>query len=110
MAVNNLTNYFKKPVFISSLICLFVFYSGIFTIPDKTAPRALISSTAFTEVSGKLLSSPAKTGSGKYYSAVFQLETAADKRAVRSSASGRLKIMIPSELAEAYSPGMLASR
>ena len=109
MAVNNLTNYFKKPVFISSLICLFVFYSGIFTIPDKTAPRALISSTAFTEVSGKLLSSPAKTGSGKYYSAVFQLETAADKRAVRSSASGRLKIMIPSELAEAYSPGMLAS-
>lgn len=109
MAINNLTTYFKKPVFISSLFCLFVFYSGIFKIPDRTAPKALILSKDFSEVSGRILSSPSKTSNGKYYSAMFQLETVADKRAVCSSASGRLKIMIPAELAEAYSPGKLSS-
>ena len=109
MAVTNSVNYFKKPVFLSSLVCLFIFYSGLFNIPDKTRPRALLAARDFTEITGVILSSPARTGNGSYYSATFELEQAADIRNFRSTAKGRIKIMIPSELAEAYSPGKLYS-
>ena len=101
--------YFKKPVFLSSLICIFIFYSGVFNIPDKTSARFLLQAEDVTEISGIILSSPSKTGNGTYYTANFALQAAADKRMYKSSAQGRLKIYIPSEMAEAYSPGKLYS-
>ena len=102
-------NYFKKPVFLSSLICIFVFYSGLFNIPDKTSPKSFFKPDSITEISGTIISSPAKSGNGSYYAATFSLESVADARNFRSSATGRLKIYIPSDLAEAYSPGKLYS-
>ncbi len=107
MAINNSLNYFKKPVFLAALICVFIFYSGLFTIPDKTSPISLLNITDITQVSGIINSSPARIGNGKYYSATFVLDEVADTRQFKSSANGRIKIMIPSELAEAYSPGKL---
>ena len=98
-----------KPVFLSSLICIFVFYSGLFKIPDRTSPRSLINSGDISVISGKLISSPAKTSNGSYYAATFSLNSVADARQIRSSAKGRVKVMIPAELAEAYSPGKLYS-
>ena len=102
-------NYFKKPVFLSALICIFVFYSGLFNIPDKTSPYSLLRPESITQISGTIISSPAKTGNGSYYSASFSLDSAADARNFRSSAAGRLKIFIPADMAEAYSPGKLYS-
>ena len=109
MAIVRTTEYFKKPVFISSLICVLVFYSGLFNIPDKTKPHSLLSTEKIIEITGTILSSPARTGNGSYYAATFSLESAADARNYKSTATGRLKIMIPTELAEAYSPGRLYS-
>ena len=109
MAIDSSLNYFKKPVFLSSLICVLIFYSGIFCIPDKTLPRSLLQSDKITEISGTILSSPARTGNGSYYAATFSLESAADARNIKSTATGRVKVMIPAELAEAYSPGKLFS-
>ena len=101
--------YFKKPVFLSSLICIFIFYSGLFKIPDRNKTRYLLKENEIKFISGKMLSSPAKISSGKYYSADFALEAVKDKNGITSSAKGRLKIYIPSEIAEAYSPGKLFS-
>ncbi len=98
-----------KPVFLSSLICIFVFYSGLFNIPDRTSPRSILNTQNITVISGKLVSSPARTGNGSYYAATFSLQSAADARNFRSSATGRVKVMIPAALAEAYSPGKLFS-
>lgn len=109
MAIDNSLIYFKKPVFLSSLICVFVFYSGLFSFPDRTRPQSLLTLEKVTQISGTILSSPARTGDGSYYSATFSLESAADARGFQSSAKGRLKIMIPCELAEAYAPGKLYS-
>ena len=106
MAVKDLL----KPVFLSSLICLFVFYSGLFNIPDRKSPRSLLKTEEITFVSGKIVSSPAKTGNGSYYSASLSLESAADARQYKSSANGLIKVMIPAALAEAYSPGKLFSQ
>ena len=100
---------FFKPVFLSTLICIFVFYSGLFDIPDRTHVRSLIKSEDIIEVSGKLISSPAKTGSGSWYTATLSLNSAADTQRLCSSATGRLKVMLPCELAEAFSPGKLYS-
>lgn len=99
-----------KPVFISTFICAFVFYSGLFNIPDKKEARSLLKTEDFTEISGKLISSPAKNGKGSYYRATFALESAADARNFRSSAKGRLTVMLPAELVEAYQPGKLFSQ
>lgn len=100
---------FLKPVFLSSLICIFVFYTGFFTIPDRTKLHSLLNLQDITTISGKLISSPARTGNGSYYTATFSLDSAADTRNVNSTAKGRVKVMIPSGLAEAYSPGKLYS-
>ena len=109
MAVNSSLNYFKKPVFLSALICVFIFYSGLFNIPDRTEPRTLIKTDQITKITGTILSSPSRIGNGSYYSATFSLEKAADARNFQSTAKGRVKIMLPSEFAEAYSPGKLFS-
>ena len=101
---------FCKPIFLSALICVFVFYSGLFSIPDRSRIQSLLTSENISQVSGIILSSPARTGDGSYYAATLSLKSAADARNFHSTASGRLKIMIPSELAEAYSPGKLYSQ
>ena len=101
---------FFKPVFLSTLICAFVFYSGLFKLPDKTQPRSLIKADDIVELSGKLISSPTKTGTGSYYTASFSLHSAGDARNIQSTAKGRVKVYIPSNLAEAYSPGKLFSQ
>ena len=110
MAVNYFLSYFKKPVFLSALICAFVFYSGLFVIPQKNGISSLFDESQITGISGKLLSSPAKTSSGKYYSAAFSVTSVSSKSDYSSSAEGRIKVYIPSELAEAYSPGKLFSQ
>ena len=110
MAVNDYLSYLRKPVFISALICSFVFYSGLFMIPQKNGIYSLIGNSQIYRISGKILSSPAKTSNGKYYSASFSVSSVSDKNDFSSSASGRVKIYIPSELAEAYSPGKLYSQ
>ena len=110
MAVNSLLSYFKKPVFLSALICAFVFYSGIFLMPDEPEIFSLLDTSSISGISGKLLSSPAKSSNGSYYSANFSLSSVSDKNDFSSSAKGRIKIYIPSELVEAYFPGKLYSQ
>ena len=109
MAVNSSLNYFRKPVFLSALICAFIFYSGLFQLPDRTRPFSLFKSDDIAGISGRLASSPAKNGKGNYYSSVLLLDGLWDKNNNYSQARGRISVMIPAELAEAYSPGKLFS-
>ena len=110
MAVNSYLSYFKKPVFTSALICAIIFYSGAFFMPDKSEIFSLVETSSISGISGKLLSSPAKSSNGSYYSANFFLLSVSDKNDFSSSAKGRIKIYIPSELVEAYYPGKLYSQ
>ena len=108
MAVE-LFNYLKKPVFISCLICIFVFYSGIFHIPEKNKFCSLLQENQIRCIGGTIVSSPVKTGNGKYYSAVLKADLAEDSRNFSSSAKGNLQIFIPSEKVEALYPGKIFS-
>ena len=109
MAVNNLLNYFKKPVLISALICVFIFYSGFFEIPQRSAVNSLFEESQISVISGQILSSPARISSGTYYASSFSLNAVKNRKNFSSSARGRIKIFIPCSIAEAYSPGKLYS-
>lgn len=101
--------YLNKPFFLSALICIFIFYSGLFQIPEHNRFYSLANNYEITEVSGKILSSPAKCQNGKYYNANFEVNQITDKRGMISSSNGRICMYIPSELVEAYFPGKLYS-
>lgn len=102
-------NYFKRPFFLAALILVFVFYSGLFNIPEKNKFVSLIPEDDVCMIQIRLLSSPSKCENGKYYSATgFALKTA-DKSGMQSSASGKIKVYIPSESVEAFFPGKLYS-
>lgn len=102
-------NYLKRPFFLASLILIFVFYSGFFKIPEKNKFVSLIPADDVCMIQIRLLSSPSKCENGKYYSSTgFALKTA-DEAGKKSSASGKIKVYIPSECVEAYFPGKLYS-
>ena len=102
-------NYLKRPFFLASLILIFVFYSGFFKIPEKNKFVSLIPADDVCMLQIRLLSSPSKCENGKYYSSTgFVLKTA-DEAGKKSSASGKIKVYIPSESVEAYFPGKLYS-
>lgn len=100
--------YFKKPFFIAALVCAFIFYSGFFKFPEKKM-RSLISKEDVSFLQTRLLSSPSKCDNGKYYASVGFALFAANDNGVTSSASGKIKIFIPAENAEAFFPGKLYS-
>lgn len=101
--------YLNKPFFLSALICIFIFYSGLFIIPEHNIFHSLAYKNDICLVKGKIISSPTKIQNGKYYSSNFQVSEITDKRGLISSANGRICIYIPSELVEAYFPGKLYS-
>ena len=55
-----------------------------------------------------MISSPAKTSNGKYYSGKLKVWSSGNDF-VMSSASGNVKVFIPSDMAEVYLPGKLYS-
>lgn len=101
--------YLNKPFFLATLICLFIFYSGLFNIPERSPFGSLLKPQNITEISGIILSTPVKGSSGKYYSSKFQVTAVGTEKGEASSAKGILKIYIPSNLTEAYFPGKLYS-
>ncbi|MCR5188359.1 MAG: ComEC/Rec2 family competence protein [Treponema sp.] len=100
--------YLTKPVFLASLICIFFFYSGLIEIPEKKLLNSLLRNSELVAISGKLISTPVKTSSGKYYSSLIDAKSLSSKTS-SSSAFGHIKIYIPSEMIEAYFPGKLFS-
>lgn len=103
------SDYFKKPVFLSALFCIFIFYSGLFNFPQRYKYNSLIPQDIVTSLSGKLLNSPVKNSNGKYYSASLELKNTISNTSYISSANGRITVLIPSNLVEAFYPGALYS-
>lgn len=106
--VKRIFSYFQKPVFLSSVLCIFLFYSGILLQFEHFSYFSLIPKSCVNKIQGKILSSPSKISNGKYYSCSFQVTNVASLE-FSSSAKGKIKLFIPTELVEAYFPGKLYS-
>ena len=102
-------NYCKKTLFISVLICLFVFYSGFFEIPPRNPLKTIIPQEKINFVSGELISSPVKSSSQRFYIASLKVNYVQSVEKIKSSSSGIQQIFIPTEMAEVFMPGKLYS-
>ena len=100
--------YSNNSVFLAALICILVFYSGLIKLKDRNSFYSLIRPAQVDFLSGQMISSPAKTSNGKYYSGKLKVWCSGNDF-VMSSASGNVKVFIPSDMAEVYLPGKLYS-
>lgn len=101
--------YFRNPVCISVLALVFIFYSGIFIIPDVFTFNSLIDKRQVQQISGYIISSPAKSSSGKNYAAKFKVHNV-ENQGIKASANGVFTILIPSTLVEMHFPGKLYTK
>ncbi len=98
-----------KPFFVALLICLFIFYSGLFHIPEKDSAVFIFPQFKVKLIAGKIISSPVKTSSGKYYSCSFKLKYAGALEGQLGRAKGVITLYIPTDSVEALFPGSLYS-
>lgn len=104
-----MVEYFNKPVFLSTLICILIFYSGIFTIPEQKPYKSLIPKEEIIEVTGIICNSPCKSSTGKTYTCKFSLIKTISNKGIISDAKGEITVFIPVDLVEVYFPGKLYS-
>ena len=103
---------FYNSVFLSVLICIILIYGGFIKIRDRNPYSSIIFSGEITFLEGCLLSTPVKSSSGKTYSAVLEVYASGkscDSGVYISQGNGRIKLLIPAEMVEAFYPGKLFS-
>lgn len=107
---------FCNSLFLSVLICVILIYGGFIKVRNRNTYTSIIPFDEINFLEGCLLSSPVKSSSGKTYSAVFDVSAAGktigknnNSSIFVSQASGRIKLLIPSEMVEAFYPGKLFS-
>ena len=101
--------YVKNPVFLSVIILVFCFYSGKLKVRGQNGINTVIPQDKIRIISGKIISSPVKSGSGKNYVCKIQLDSSSDL-SIKASARGICSLFIPSEAVEAFFPGKLYSK
>ena len=99
----------KNPVFLSSLILAFLFYSGIAKVRERKPFVTLAQESAVTRIEGTLSSNPVKTS---LFSSSYKATVSAEKAFTQTGAfeaRGEATVFVPSDIAEAFYPGKLYS-
>ena len=99
----------RRPVLFAVFISCFVLYSGFFKISSKNPAVFLFAAEEICQIEGKILSSPVKTSSDKYYFCDFMLTKVFKENYAASSAKGIIKLYIPKQDIEALYPDHLYS-
>lgn len=101
-----------------AIILALVFYLGIIPVRNRYPFISIIENQNITEVQGKIISNPKKTGKGTFYRCTMEIESvkgflSANKKnycqKITSQAKGRISVFIPAEIVEAHYPGKLYS-
>ena len=99
----------KNPIFLSSLILAFLFYSGIAKVRERRPFVTLAQESRVTGVSGVISSNPVKTSLfSSSYKATFSAESVLTQDGF-FEARGDVTVFVPGALAEAFFPGKLYS-
>ena len=101
--------YSNNSVFLAALICIILFYSGLITLKDRNSFYSAIKTNTISSLNGQLINSPAKSSDGQYYYAKLKVHNC-EGNGIKSQAFGNIKIMIPTQIAEAFFPGKLYSK
>lgn len=105
----------EKPLFfhsflIAALLFAVLFYSGIVKMTDKHPYTALISLSDTKKIEAVVCAAPVKSASGRFYIAECALRSVfgeINHHESRSSASGRITVFVPAQIAESLFPGKL---
>lgn len=100
---------FLNPIVFATAILIFVFYTPCFKIKLYEKPQFLFSQNQIKNICGVIKSSPIKQESQKYYSCSFELINVSTDKGLSSNAKGKIRILIPSQMVEAFFPGKLYS-
>ena len=101
--------YSNSSVFLTAFICVILFYSGLVKVSNKNRFICFLKADQINLIKGSLISSPAKTGDGTYYSARFKISQVQTEKGIKSQAAGNVLVYIPAQEAEALLPGKLYS-
>lgn len=101
-----------KTSFLASLICIIFIYTGIVKIKNRFPYVSIFPQNDINYLEGKLVSTPVKSSNGKTYSASLQINLCGilnEKDFSVCDGKGRITVLIPAELVEAFYPGKLYS-
>ena len=102
----------KNPFVITAFFCAFLIYSGIFSVRERDPFSSPFENENIVLLKGKISSNPSISSSGKFYSCSFSAAECSaflGKSFCSSSALGKTKLFVPSEIIEAQYPGRLYS-
>ena len=99
----------NNPIILAAIFCIIIFYSGIFPVKDRNPFYSLLENSKIEKIYGTISSSPSKISSGKYYMADLTVHTAVSQTDEKSSAKGKVKVFLPTQMVEALYPGKLYS-
>ncbi|WP_296323109.1 ComEC/Rec2 family competence protein [Treponema sp. UBA3813] len=99
----------KNPIFLSSLVIAFLFYSGIAQVRERHPFVSLAEESQIISIEGVLSSNPVKTSLfSSSYKANLSVKKVFTEKGI-FEARGEVTVFVPSELAEAFYPGKLYS-
>lgn len=100
----------KNPVFLSSLILAFLFYSGLAKVRERKPFVSLSEESKITRIEGEISSNPVKSALfGGTYKAALRAEKVFAQNG-SFGAKGEVTVFVPAELAETFYPGKLYTR
>ncbi|MCR4742058.1 MAG: ComEC/Rec2 family competence protein [Treponema sp.] len=109
MGIKQKLEYFFNPIFLSVFICLLFFYLPKNEINLGNNLKSLVEKESITKIYCYIENSPSKVSSGKSYMCKARILEIQDKNGIKASAFGKVNLLIPSKMVEAYYPGKLYS-
>ncbi|MCR4939388.1 MAG: ComEC/Rec2 family competence protein [Treponemataceae bacterium] len=98
----------KRRVEIIALCLMVLLYTGFLPVYDRNPFSCILYEQSIESLTGKVVSSPVKTSSGKSYMAELEVSSASSESSL-ADCSGRVLLYIPSQIIEALYPGKLFS-
>lgn len=98
----------KRRFELIALCLLFLLYTGLLPVYSRKPFSCVIPETSIGSISGRVVSSPVKSSSGKSYMLTLEVEEACSSN-MRAACTGRALLYVPTEIIEALYPGRLFS-
>lgn len=99
----------KEPLIISAVLIAVLVYSGIVKVKNVFYINTLFNLKSIVRLEGELCSNPIKSSNGRFYNSQLKINKCYTKNGGFSSCNGKIKLLLPSEIVEAYMPGRLYS-
>ena len=99
----------KEPLIISAVLIAALVYSGIVKVKNVFYINTLFNLKSIVRLEGELCSNPIKSSNGRFYNSQLKTNKCYTENGGFSSCKGKIKLLLPSEIVEAYMPGRLYS-